>query len=116
MKIGIIGSRRRTNKEEVIRLVDTLKKTDIVVSGGCKGVDTWAVERARERLMAVIIHTPDLKDIKSRGDMIQRYYDRNKKIAETCDILYAFVAKDRTGGSENTISYAEKFKKKVIIL
>ncbi len=44
------------------------------------------------------------------------YYARNKKIAENVDVLYAFVAPDRKGGTENTIGYAEKLGKEIHIV
>ena len=115
MKIGIVGSRRRKDRDNVIKLVDSLCAYDIVVSGGCRGVDTWAEERARERGLQVIVFKPDLSDIKDKSDMINRYYERNKLIAKRCDILYAFVSSDRKGGTENTILWAKRFNKKVII-
>ena len=116
MKIAIVGSRRRTDKENVEKLVSSFARDVIVISGGAKGVDTWAEQSARERGLEVIIFKPDLKNIKHRGDMVQRYYNRNKKVAQECDILYAFVSPDRKGGTENTIKFAQELGKKVTIL
>ena len=115
MKIGIVGSRKREDKESVFELVNSLDKDDIVVSGGCKGVDNWAVRRARERGLKTIVFKPDLQNIKHHGDMVQRYYDRNQKVAKEVDILYAFVSEDRSGGTENTIMHATRFGKEVVI-
>ena len=116
MKVGIVGSRRRHDKENVIKLVDSLKSDDIVVSGGCRGVDTWAVNRAKERGLQVIIFSPDLSNVKNRVDMIKRYYERNKKIVENSSVIYAFVSPDRKGGTENTIQWAKKLSKWVVVL
>jgi len=116
MKIAIVGSRRRTDKENVEKLVNSFARDVIVISGGAKGVDTWAEQTARNRGLEVIVFRPNLKGIKHRGDMVQRYYDRNKKIAQECDIMYAFVSPDRKGGTENTIKYAQELGKKVILL
>ena len=86
------------------------------MSGGCEGVDTWAEQRAKDRGMKTIIFKPNLSNIKNKADMVKRYYSRNKKIAEECDLLIAFVSSDRTGGTENTIEYARELKKSIIIL
>ena len=115
MKVAIVGSRSRLDKHNIIKVVDSLAKDDIVVSGGCKGVDTWAEERAKERGLKVIIFKPNLENIQGRGDMIQRYYDRNKLIAKEARIIYAFVTNDRKGGTENTIGYAKELGRKIIL-
>lgn len=115
MKIGIVGSRRRKDKHNVIKLVDSLNKDDIVVSGGCEGVDSWAEERAIKRGLEVLIFKPNLDDIGGRYNMVQRYYDRNRLIVMECDVLYAFVSEDRKGGTENTIKYARQFNRKIIL-
>lgn len=96
-------------------LVDSLNKRDIIVSGGCRGVDSWAEERAKKRGLQTLIFKPNLSGIKYKGDIVQRYYDRNKKIAEACDILYAFVSVHRKGGSENTITHAIRLGKKIVL-
>lgn len=116
MKVGIVGSRRLKNKQRVIQLVNSLSLSDIVVSGGCVGTDQWAVEVAKARGMRTEVFLPDLLGIKSEWDGVKRYYERNKRIAEACDVLYAFVSKDRTGGTENTIGYVKDMGKTVHIM
>jgi len=108
MRVGIVGSRRRTDRENVEDLVDSLSENDVVVSGGCKGVDTWAEKRAIERGLEVDIYEPDFTGCDDYYDYSQAYYDRNKEIVKNSDVIYAFVAEDRTGGTENTIEHAEE--------
>jgi predicted Rossmann fold nucleotide-binding protein DprA/Smf involved in DNA uptake len=115
MKYGVVGSRRRSDRESVYKFIDTLSLDDVVISGACRGVDTWAAERARQRGIKVIEHKPDLSKCKTYLDKVYAYYARNKLIAKDCDILIAFVAPDRKGGTENTISYAREFEKKILI-
>ena len=116
MKVGIVGSRKRIDKSNVIKLVDSLNKKDIVVSGGCKGVDTWAIERAKERKMNTIIILPEKPTIETTYfDAVKRFYKRNEAIAKEADIIYAFVSFDRKGGTENTIKHAKKLGKEVVI-
>ena len=111
MKYEIVGSRKRLDKHSVINFVKSLKNDDIVISGGCQGVDTWAEETAKSLGIKTIIYKPDLENIKNKGDMIQRYYDRNKRIAQESDILIAFVSLDRKDGTENTIKYVKELGK-----
>ncbi len=113
--IAIVGSRRRVDKEKVFQLVDNLPYDAIVISGGCKGIDSWAVKRAAERNLEVKVFKPNLAEVESRIEATKRYYARNKQIAEAADIIHAFVASDRTGGTENTIKYAREFEKKIVI-
>jgi len=114
-KVAIVGSRRRVDKHSVIELVDSLKKSDVIVSGGCVGVDTWAEKRAVERGMKTLIFKPPINAAKGYYDIVKAYYARNKQIAEAADIVYAFVSKHRKGGTENTIKYAKQLGKTVII-
>jgi hypothetical protein len=115
--VGIIGSRRRTDRASVHELVDSLDvKNTTVVSGGCYGVDMWAELRAKSRGIAVIRLRPRTSTYMSYLKIVEAMYARNKEIAEKSDIVYAFVAKDRKGGVENCIKHAKKLKKKVVIM
>lgn len=116
MKVGIVGSRRREDKQSVLYLVGILKDDDIVVSGGCRGVDVWAEERANRRGLKIIIFKPKLKGLKNKGEIVNAYYERNKQIAQEADIVFAFVSKDRKGGTENTIKWARQLGKPVYIM
>jgi predicted Rossmann-fold nucleotide-binding protein len=115
MKYGVVGSRRRLDKDSVESFIASLSLNDVVVSGGCRGVDSWAEEAAKVRGIEVIIFKPAFENCKNRLDIISAYYHRNKKIAEHCDVLVAFVAPDRKGGTENTIKHAKGLKKKIVI-
>lgn len=115
-KIGIVGSRKRIDKQTIIDIVNLLPKNYVVVSGGCRGVDTWAEIQAKKIGLKTIIFKPDLKDIECTGDMINRYYMRNKKIVEESDMILAFVNKERTGGTENTITWAKKLDVPVLVI
>ena len=114
-KIAVVGSRRRLDKEKVYALIESLNKTDTVISGGCEGVDTWAIEKAQELGLNYQVITPSLRGLTDYFEICEAYYRRNKFIADNCDIMYAFVAKDRKGGTENSIKWAKQLKKKVII-
>ena len=113
--VGIVGSRQRTDKHNVIKLVDSLPQNSVVVSGGCRGVDTWALVRAKQRGLHTIVCKPDLTNAKENYEIAKKFYERNKKIVQHSNIIIAFVAPNRKGGTENTIKWAKKMGKRVII-
>tara|TARA_Y100000310_G_C20226768_1_gene598328 strand:- start:247 stop:606 length:360 start_codon:yes stop_codon:yes gene_type:complete len=107
MRIGIVGSRRWHDRKAVEELVNVLPLNCTIVSGGCDGVDTWAKEAADMREMDVIEYLPNLPpDGSPHWEFTKAYHARNRQIAENIDVLYAFVAEDRRGGTENTIKHA----------
>jgi len=107
MRIGIVGSRRWKNRGAVEDLIAAFPAGTVIVSGGCMGVDTWAASAARDHGLEVIEHLPDLPPTGSpRWEFTQAYHARNRLIAEDVDVLYAFVAQNRRGGTENTIKHA----------
>lgn len=116
MRFGIVGSRRRSCKPEVIALVGSFPADAVVVSGGCRGVDTWAVEAALARGLKIAVHLPLLPATQDYKESCEAYYARNKRIAEDSDMLYAFVAADRRGGTENTVKHAVRLGKKVVLM
>ncbi|MAE81809.1 MAG: hypothetical protein CMB80_03655 [Flammeovirgaceae bacterium] len=116
MKIGIVGSRRRHCKDLVEALVAEFPQGTVVVSGGCRGVDSWAAEAAAKRGLGVIVYAPDLPSGNSpRWEFTKAYFARNKLIAENSDVLYAFVSPDRKGGTENTIKHAKELGRRIYI-
>jgi len=88
----------------------------VVISGGCKqGADNFAASSCDLMGVNLIEHFPRLSGVRNYGEAVQRYYARNRKIAEDCDILVALVANDRKGGTENTIKYAMQLGKEIVI-
>lgn len=91
-----------------------LAAADVVVSGGCRGVDSWAVSAAKARGLAVAVHRPQLGGVRCRGEAAGRYYHRNQVVIDDCDRVIAFPSPDRTGGTEDTIRRAERAGKPVL--
>lgn len=85
----------------------------VVVSGGCRGVDSWAADAARRRGLQVVEHLPDLDGVRNRGEAAGRYYARNQQIVDDCDRVIAFPSADRSGGTEDAIRRAEKAGKPI---
>lgn len=115
IRVAIVGSRRRADRASIDAFVAGLPGGAVVVSGGCRGVDTWAAEAARARGLAVIEHLPDLAGIRSRGEAVRRYHARNARVVADADMVVAFVSPDRKGGTENTIGHARRAGKPVEI-
>lgn len=118
LRVGVVGSRRFSCRASVSALVSALPSGSVVVSGGCRGVDSWAVASARARGLAVREFLPDLAGASglSYHQICERYYARNRLIAESCDVLVAFVSSDRRGGTENTIRHATALGVPVVVV
>jgi YspA, cpYpsA-related SLOG family len=113
MRIGIIGSRSRTDRGTVEACIAELTPDTVVVTGGARGPDHWAEQAARARGLGVVVHKPDLGLASTRWQATKRYYARNQAIVDDSDRIIAFVAPDRTGGTEDTIRRAERAGKPV---
>ena len=101
--IGIIGSRRRNSpkdKQKVYEVYKALyKEGDWIVSGGCpKGGDAFAEDIAKDQGVPIIIFYPNWGKYGRGAGFV-----RNTFIAEKSTLLIACVAKDRKGGTEDTI-------------
>jgi len=103
--IGIVGSRERSEKEEIEKIiVDAMKKYGAItlVSGGADGIDKEAEAEAKFKRVSRIIYEPIFSEYKIKGTDI--YFERNKKIAKISNELHAFPL-DRMGGTMNTIKH-----------
>jgi predicted Rossmann fold nucleotide-binding protein DprA/Smf involved in DNA uptake len=116
MKIAVVGSRTRTDKQSVVDYIDSVSQDDTIISGGCEGVDTWAIEAAMARGLKWKVIYPNMDGAKNYYDRCNRYYDRNEKVAKEAEMVVAFVSKNRKGGTENTLQYAKKYGKVVIVV
>jgi predicted Rossmann fold nucleotide-binding protein DprA/Smf involved in DNA uptake len=124
--LGVVGSRKRLDREVVELVVERevgrLRAAGHVrlgvVSGGCRGVDTWAVAVAQRLGLPYAVLFPDLGGLGKgapRHAWAGRYYARNAEIVAMADSLLAFVAPDRKGGTEQTIGCAERAGKPVAL-
>jgi hypothetical protein len=114
--IGIVGSRRRDRRPQdfhstCIAFWKVYEPGDKLVSGGCPtGGDKFAEMIAKTLGLTITIHYPNWDSGKNAG------FVRNTKIADDCDVLIAVVAKDRTGGTEDTIRKVQLRNKPVILV
>jgi hypothetical protein len=113
MRVGIVGSRRRADRDAVDACIAELAPDTVVVTGGARGPDRWAEQAARARGLGVVVHKPDLGLASTHWQATKRYYARNQAIVDDSDGIIAFVAPERTGGTEDTIRRAERAGKPV---
>ena len=116
MRVAIVGSRKRTDRDSVSAFVESLPVEAVVVSGGCEGPDKFAADAARKRGLTVVEHLPDLTGCSQRFEFTKRFYERNQRVVDDSERVAAFVAPDRKGGTEDTIKRAAKAGKPVVIL
>jgi predicted Rossmann fold nucleotide-binding protein DprA/Smf involved in DNA uptake len=106
--VAIVGSRRRIDRETVDRLVAQLSEGTVVVSGGASGPDMWAEESAQKYGLRVRVIRPELDSAISQGQVTRRYHARNQRIVDLADEMFALVASDRRGGTEDAIRRAQR--------
>ena len=131
IKIGIVGSRRYTNKKKIKDLIFQIKENYIdaeIVSGGQRdGADGYAKKFALELDMKYVEFPPShynwnmhckLSATKyNKPYYVTNYFKRNKQIAEYSDIIVAFIPDGvESKGTMNTISHAEQLKKMIKII
>ena len=119
-RIGIIGSRRRNSEKDFEQLLKWFnliyEPGDCIVSGGCpKGGDKFAEQLAKMLMMDIIeLKDGDIPETNDSHTIYIHYpqwekhgkiagFYRNTFIARDSDILIALIAKDRKGGTEDTL-------------
>ena len=132
VKIGIVGSRKYTDKKKVKDLLFEIKEkygNEVeIVSGGQKdGADGYAKKFALEFGMKYVEFPPahynwnmhcKLSATKyNKPYYVTNYFKRNKQIAEYSDIIVAFIPDGvESKGTMNTIEHAKKEKKLIKII
>jgi hypothetical protein len=108
MNRGILKARKYRDRQSVIACINSLPLESVIITSSCKGVCTWAREAAEKRGMEVMVFTPDLTNIRAFFEVPKRYYERNKELIESCDLLHAFLSQEDgfTGGTQFEIEYA----------
>jgi predicted Rossmann fold nucleotide-binding protein DprA/Smf involved in DNA uptake len=110
MNYGIIGSRKFKNRALVEAIVDQLPTDVKVISGGCEGVDKWAMNRAYLRGLN---GTEFLPKMKTR----EAYFARNRLIAENSDTVIAFIPRGQyQSGTWNTINHCRRLNVPYVVL
>lgn len=97
MKVAIVGTttnlsedEQRVMKQEIALVLKKYPINTIIISGGAKGVDTIALEIAKD----IGFTTQEYKPEKEQWEF---YKKRNLQIANDCDELYCFSVCVRKG-------------------
>lgn len=121
MIVAIVGSRKYENLHNIDALVEKLiaiHKTDLVIiSGGCRGVDSRATDYAKSRNVITEIFPASWNSPGGRYDP-KAGIKRNKKIADRCNQLYCFYCgvDYKKSGSLSTVEMVAKQMKPWFII
>ncbi len=131
IRVGIVGSRKYTNKKKIKDLIFQIKEKYIdaeIVSGGQRdGADGYAKKFALEFDMNYVEFPPSHYTWNmhcklpateyNKQYFVTNYFKRNKQIAEYSDIIVAFIPEGvESRGTMNTIEQAKKQKKLIKII
>ncbi len=106
-RIAIVGSRNYPNRMVVQDFIERLPKACVVLSGGAAGVDTWAVEAAKDVGLEASVFEADWNAHGRKAGPI-----RNASIVAECDRLVAFWD-GKSRGTLNSIYQAYRATKPV---
>jgi hypothetical protein len=108
-KIAIVGSRGYGNELQVRLYVQSLPKDVIVVSGGARGVDSWAVDEAKKCGLETQVFKADWSQGRGAG------FARNSDIVKASDEVVAFWD-GLSSGTQDTIWKARVVGKPVTVI
>jgi len=132
INIGIVGSRKFTNKIKVEEAIDQCiikygKENICIISGGAVGADKLGKIVALERGLKYIEYNPaheswneysgKPKEWYGKDYKVGNFFERNTFIAEDSYILFAFIPEGhQSNGTMDTVNKALKLKKYVVII
>lgn len=119
MTVAIVGSRDYPDEEQVRRFIQGMADSDVViVSGGARGVDSWAEDQAKKAGLETSIHPALWEETIDHEDALVRRRDsdgepynalagfwRNSIIVEDADFVVGFKHGD-SAGTEDTLKKA----------
>lgn len=100
--MAIVGSRDFGSPDLVRRFVAGLPPGTVVVSGGARGVDTWAEDAAKANGLETKVFKADWDTLGKRAG-----YVRNLEIVAYCDKVVAFWD-GLSRGTKHTMDAAER--------
>lgn len=114
MKLAIVGSRKvlisYDEFKSIIRKSLDLSFIDTIVSGGAKGIDSFAEQFATENHLKLIVYKPDYSRYGKSAPLV-----RNTLIIEDSDLVLALPSKD-SKGTWDSIKKAQKLNKRLKIV
>lgn len=113
MKLAIVGTRNNVITFDEFRrmVVSSVKQSEVteIVSGGAKGIDTYAEKLAEEWGVPCTVFKPEYSRYGRVAPLL-----RNTQIVERADVVLAFP-KPTSTGTFDSIRKAKKLNKKLII-
>ena len=92
LKIGIVGTRNpKITFEEFSKIIDDFNPTHII-SGGAKGIDTFAENYAKLNNLPFTMFPPEYSKYARIATFV-----RNQQIVDASDMIIAFPTKDSKG-------------------
>ena len=123
MKVGIVGDRTVNDYSLIDKAVKQsgFEVTE-VVSGGAQGVDSLAVQWAKDNGIPFTEFKADWNNLKAKGAVVKtnrwgkKYnanagFDRNSQVVDYIDALIAIQPKGPTSGTQDTVRKTKKAKK-----
>jgi hypothetical protein len=111
MILAVVGSRSACDPAAVYcYLLERDPAPSAIVSGGARGVDTYAAAWAKEKGVPLIEILPDYKKYGRGAPLL-----RNEQIVNRCDALVAFWD-GKSRGTADAIARAKKKNKPVAIM
>lgn len=113
MKVGVSGTRRFTDYSRFKDYMDSFSKhvpMDMIISGGAIGIDELAYRYSIERGITFVCHPPKPED-----GYPAKFFRRNLRIVEQCEVLLAFPDKE-SEGTRHAINLAKKLGKECYIV
>lgn len=111
MIVAVVGTRDPTpaQLDDVWRLMLSFPKGTVVVSGGARGIDAYAVLCAQALGLSVEVFRPEYD--RYEGNLAPLI--RNRKIAQRCDAMHAWPG-PKSRGTYHAIEMARLLKRRVI--
>ena len=89
------GSREGVPQGDIYKIIENLPSSSLIISGGARGVDTYAAEAARSNNIKVELHYPNWQLGKHAGML------RNKLMLDSgIDKAYLFIANNSKGSAD----------------
>lgn len=110
VSIAVVGSREYPDETTVRAVVRGFPKSTMVISGGARGVDTWAIEEAQRCGLQTKVFPADWEYHGKRAG-----YLRNKDVVAAADKIVAFWD-GKSRGTKHTIDLAKEAGKPVAIM
>jgi len=111
-RVAIVGSRGYTDPRRVVTYVLNLPHDVVIISGGAKGVDSWAETTAHMIGMKHLIHRPRVRPHTSYATVCK---ERNSRIVASADRVVAFW-NHTSPGTCDTIKKAQAAGKELLII